>query len=154
MADILLNVPRIGQSNSKCCWLASYKMLYAWKGRSTAEVATKLTDAGFSTTDALYEDQWQKAATALGLSGMRVSHLKGIAGMTWCLSTCGPIWCAGNFLQGSPHAVVISGFYSADNKLRINDPYEIYMYDSYSYITHAEWCKLVREAPFACQLWW
>jgi hypothetical protein len=154
MADIILSVPRIGQANSRCCWFACYKMLYAWKGRATSEVATKIAAAGYSTTDALYEDQWPYSAYALGISGMRVAHLKSVGNMSWCLSKCGPIWCAGSFFSdGSPHAIVISGLYE-DGKLRINDPYEIYKYDSYSYMTHDQWCQKVREAPFACQLWW
>ncbi len=115
----------------------------------------KIAQAGLSSTDALYDDQWPAAAKALGLSGMRVAHLKGLDGMIWCLSSCGPIWCAGNFLEdGSPHAVVISGYDPNGNKLRINDPYEIYKYDAYRWFTHDGWCKKVRVAPFACQLWW
>jgi hypothetical protein len=153
--DIILEVQRIGQSNSKCCWVACYKMLYRWKGKSASEAVQKIEGAGLSTEMGLYEDQWMKAAAALGLHGMRVSHLKGLDGMAWCLEKCGPIWCAGNFgPDGSPHAVVISGLYQQDKKLRINDPYEIFQFDSYSYITHSQWCQKVREASFACQLWW
>lgn len=155
MADILLEVPKIGQANSRICWLACYQMLYRWKGKSGADAVAKIQAAGFSTADALYEDQWGKAAAALGLTGMRVSYLQGLDGLAWCLGTCGPIWCAGDFGPGgSGHAVVISGLYRADSKLRINDPYEIYRYDSYNYMTHADWCKKVRVARFACQLWW
>jgi hypothetical protein len=154
MADLLIEVPKYSQYNSRCCWYACYKMLYGWKGRAPGDVATKLAEIGITTTDALYDDQWGKAAAALGLCGMRVDHLKSIENMAWCLGKCGPIWSAGNFLSdGSPHAVVISGLY-ADGKLRLSDPYEFYMHDSYNYMTHDQWCKKVRVAPFACQLWW
>lgn len=153
--DIILDVPRIGQANSKICWLACYQMLYRWKGKAAHEVSDKIQKAGFSTSSGLYEEDWGKAAAVLGLSGMRVSHLKGFDNLAWCLGSCGPIWCAGNFApDGGGHAIVISGLYHADQKLRINDPYEIYRFDSYSYMTHDQWCKKVRVAPFACQLWW
>ncbi|MBM4040769.1 MAG: hypothetical protein FJ290_19875 [Planctomycetes bacterium] len=153
--DILIEVPKYSQHNSRCCWYASYKMLYGWKGKSVGSVRTKLEKVGIYPNDALYEDQWEKAAAALGLSGMKVSHLKDVENVAWCLSKCGPIWTAGNFMEktSAPHAVVISGVYT-DGKLRISDPYEFYHRDSYNYMTHAQWCKKVRVAPFACQLWW
>jgi hypothetical protein len=150
---ILLDVPRIGQANSKCCWLACYQMLYKWKGKAASDVNKKLEAAGFSLTSALYQEQWGKAAYHLGLSGMGVGHLGSVENVEWCLAKCGPLWCAGDYLNGSPHAVVVSGIYE-DGKMRINDPYEIFKYDSYSYLTHSKWHQLLRKAKFACQLWW
>jgi hypothetical protein len=70
------------------------------------------------------------------------------------LRTHGPMWCAGNFLQGSGHAVVICGFDAGADRLRINDPYEIYSFpDTTRWLTYGKWCKLVRETSFACQVW-
>ncbi len=88
----------------------------------------------------------------MGLWSYRVSYLtESSSNLTYILDKHGPMWCAGDFLQGSPHAIVISGY--DGEKLRINDPYEIYKYQSYNYMYWKDWRKLVKELPFACQVW-
>ena len=146
------DVPMIGQANSKCCWLACYQMLYGWQQRPTSEPAKRAQKVGISTQDALYSDQWAKARNAMGLTSFTVGYLTEEEDhLLHVLEKYGPMWCAGNFLNGSPHAVVISGY--GDGKLRINDPYEIYKYHSYNYMTWKGWRKLVKNLAFACQTW-
>ena len=148
------NVPMIGQANASICWLACYQMLYGYKKRSTSEPFSRASNAGLSTTSALYSEQWGTARDAMGLYSYRVSHLKeSFANLTYILQKFGPMWCAGNFLFGSGHAIVITGFDPNSQLLRINDPYEIYKYYSYNYLTYDQWRSLVKELPFACQVW-
>lgn len=147
------DVPLIGQQNSKCCWLAGYQMLYGWQKRPTSEPAKRAQKANISTQDALYSTKWCKARDAMGLTSIRVSHLtESWENLEEALERHGPMWCAGDFLQGSPHVIVISG-YDDSGKLRINDPYEIYLYHQYSYLTWKGWRKLVKNLAFAVQCW-
>jgi hypothetical protein len=101
---------------------AASPLLYGWQKRSTSDPTRKAQNAGISTQDALYANKWGKARDAMGLTSVRVSHLtESWDNLKAALETYGPMWCAGDFLQGSPHVVVISG-YDSDGKLRINDP--------------------------------
>ena len=119
-------VPKIGQSNSKICWLACYQMMHGYDHRSTNAVWDIAKRAGLSTSDGLYSEQWGKARDAMGLTSYRVGWLReDVENLTQVLSKHGPMWCAGDFLPDySPHAIVISGY--EDDKFRINDPYELY----------------------------
>ena len=147
-------VPAIAQANSKCCWFACYQMIYAWKGKKVSEVATKLANAGISTKKALDISQWGRASNHLGLKGMRVSHIKGKAkfdNMVDVLERWGPMWCAGNFLNGSPHAILISGWSRPGKTLRFIDPYELWQGHAYSDYSHTYWSALIKNATFACQ---
>ena len=147
------DVPMIGQGNSKCCWYACYAMMYGWKKRPLSEVAQRIKKAGIPTNDALYSEQWGKTRDAMGLISYRVGHLtESLANLTDILQKHGPMWCAGDFLLGSPHAIVISGV-NDEGRLRINDPYEIYKYQSYNYLTYNSWKKLIAKLFAACQVW-
>ncbi len=145
-------VPMIGQANSNCCWLACYQMLYGYRGRDKYAPYKRARSAGISTTSTLYSNKWRKARDAMGLTSYRVSYLtEDWDNLKWVLDSSGPMWCAGAFLNGSGHAVVISGY--KGETLRINDPYEIYKYHSYDYMTYGKWRKLVRNQSYACQVW-
>jgi hypothetical protein len=127
-------------------------MMYGWQKRATSEPYTRAQGVGLSTTDGLDASEFAKARDAMGLTSYRVGYLtESLDNLTYVLDKHGPMWCAGDFLQGSPHAVVISGY--EDEKLRINDPYEIYKYYSYNWLTWSGWRKLVKNTPFACQVW-
>ena len=155
MASVNYAVPKIGQGNARCCWLACYQMLYAWKGRSRTEPHERARRSGVSTTSGLYEDQWGKARDAMWLTSYRVGHLKESADNLYeVLRKHGPMWCAGNFLQGSGHAIVVCSIDTESGAIRANDPYEIYNHpDADMRLTFSGWRKLVREMPFACQVW-
>jgi ABC-type bacteriocin/lantibiotic exporter with double-glycine peptidase domain len=147
------NVPKIGQANSKICWLACYQMMYGYDKRSTSAVWDIARRAGLSTSEGLDSKKWGKARDAMGLTSYRVGWLKeDIDNLTHVLSKSGPMWCAGDFMpDGSPHAIVISGY--DGEKLRINDPYEIYKFDSYNWYTFGFWKSRVKDLPFGCQVW-
>jgi ABC-type bacteriocin/lantibiotic exporter with double-glycine peptidase domain len=147
------SVPRIGQQNSKICWLACYQMMHGYQNRSTKAVWDIAKRAGLSTSDGLYSEQWGKARDAMGLTSYRVGYLKeNLDNLTDILSKHGPMWCAGDFLpDGSPHAIVISGY--DGSTLRINDPLEIATWDEYKWYTFAFWKKRVKELPYGCQVW-
>ena len=148
------SVPKIGQANSKCCWLACYQMMYGWQNRPTSDPYRLAKQAGLSTTSGLYSEDWGKARNAMQLTSYRVGYLTEQAeNLTYILDKHGPMWCAGNFLKPymDPHAIVISGY--DGETLRISDPYEIYKYDSFDYMTWSQWRKLVKNLAFACQVW-
>lgn len=147
------NVPMIGQANSRICWLACYQMMFGYQKRPTSDPWEIARRAGLSTSSGLDSDDWGKARDFMGLTSYRVGYLtEDAANLTDILSKHGPMWCAGDFLpDGSPHAIVISGY--DGSKLRINDPYEIYQYQSYSWLTWDIWRKRVKALPFGCQVW-
>ena len=148
-------VPLIAQANSKCCWFACYQMIYGWKkGRRASDVAPKLAKAGISTNDALDISQWGRCASHLGMKGMRVSYIKGKANfdnMVDVLDRWGPMWCAGDFLNGSPHAILISGWSRSSKTLRFIDPYELWRGNTHSDYGHTYWSALIKNSKFACQ---
>jgi len=148
-----LDVPKIGQANAKICWLACYQMMYGYQNRPINAVWDIAKRAKLSTSDGLYSEQWGKARDAMGLTSYRVGWLKeDVENLTQILSKSGPMWCAGDFLPDrSPHAIVISGY--DGEKLRINDPFEIYRFDSYNWYTFTFWKSRVNELPFGCQVW-
>lgn len=91
----------------------------------------------------------------MGLISYRVGFLKeSFQNLVYILEKHGPMWCAGSFLFGGGHAIVISGFNPETQVLRINDPYLMYKYPgSYDFYTYSKWRDLIREMPFACQMW-
>lgn len=146
------SVPMIAQANSKICWLACYQMMYGWQKRPLSDPYVRAKNAGLSTSSGLYSEDWLKARQAMGFTSHRVDYLTSSAdNLIHVLEKHGPMWCAGNFLQGDPHAIVISGY--DGEKLRISDPFEIYQFQSYNWMTWSGWRKLVKKLPFACQVW-
>jgi hypothetical protein len=156
MADeILYKVTPVLQENSKCCWLACYQMLYDWKGLLKSEVETKIKAAGISTTQGLDISQWGTARQAVGLTGYRVQFLKEFDNFLDIFQKHGPMWCAGSFLNGDPHAILIVGARKSDKRLRYLDPYKLWQNggEGYEYMTHSNWCALIKTADFATQMW-
>ena len=150
------DVPEISQHLSTVCWLASYQMFYGWKkGKKASDVVPKLKSAGISVTKALQINQWAKAAKALGLFGWPVNHMTSQSGMAHAIENYGPIWCAGDFMPSSGHALVIRGYhrYKETMWLKMNDPWEI-AYSRDREMRHKDWCRLIKNVPFACQITW
>ncbi|HTN75170.1 MAG TPA: papain-like cysteine protease family protein [Pirellulaceae bacterium] len=155
MAEIKYSVTPILQNNSKCCWLACYQMLYTWNNQSASEVAPKIKAVGISTDEGLDISQWGTARTAVGLTGYRVSFLKEYANFVDIFTKHGPMWCAGNFLNGDPHAILIVGADPDSKRLRYLDPYKLWQNggEGYEYMMHDKWCTQIKAADFATQMW-
>lgn len=154
--EVSPEVPEVAQPTSKTCWLACYKMMCLWKGRDFEEAVKRLKKAGIDTTVGLQPEDLDKARKVVGTEGWKVSTLKTKEGMMNALETYGPIWCAGYFIEGSLHAIVLHGYQLYKRKklrLRLHDPWEIY-YDRRSDMSHEHWCELVLAKSFACQIWW
>ena len=147
------DVPLIKQSNSKCCWYASFKMLYGWNNHDMSEVRKRLNKVNIYTDDALDISKWGTASRALGLKGMRVSHLSTYENLIDTLNRWGPMWCAGEFLEGSPHVIVLSGWNQKRKTVRFIDPYELWKSGTTSDYGHSYWWARIKNAEFACQQW-
>ena len=145
------DVPLIKQSNSKCCWYACYMMLYGWNNQDMSSVSQRLSKVNISTEDALDISKWGTAAKALGLTGMRVSYLKTFESLIDTLNRYGPMWCAGDFLDGAPHAIVLSGWNQKRKTVRFIDPYELWKSGMTSDYNFSYWWALIKNAEFACQ---
>ena len=152
--DLILRIsPIIPQVHSKCCWLACYGMVYGWKGKPYWEVKKKIAGAGISMNDALYSDQWDKARSALGLKSVAAAQLGDLKMVTHCLVNHGPLWCAGDFLKGRPHAVLVSGIYYGNESLRIHDPYKLALPGGdIETMGHKMWYRLLSKRAFSCQM--
>lgn len=148
------DVPLIAQQNTKCCWFSAYQMIYGWNNFPISNVAAELAKAKISTKESLDISLWGRAAHFLGMKGIRVSYIKGkgkFENMVDVLNKWGPMWCAGDFLDGSPHAIIISGWSRHNQTLRFIDPYELWQGNEGSNYSHEYWSTLIKEAPFACQ---
>ena len=153
--EYIYKVTPILQENSKCCWLACYQMLYEWKGLKAEDAVTKIKGAKISTTTGLDISQWGTARSALGLTGYRVSYLKGFDDFYKVFTDHGPMWCAGSFLDGDPHAILIVGVHPDSKRLRYLDPYKLWKSggEGFEYMTHGNWCTQIKSADFATQMW-
>ena len=153
--DLILRIdPIIVQSHSKCCWLACYGMVYGWKSKPYREVKKKIGDAGISMDDALYSDQWDKARKVLGLKAVDAGKLGDLKMVTHYMVNHGPLWCAGDFLDGSPHVVLVSGIFYGNESLRIHDPYKLAQPGGdIDTMGHKMWYRLLSKRACSCQMW-
>jgi hypothetical protein len=151
--DLLLRIdPPIAQAHSKCCWLACYGMVYGWRAKPYSEVKKKIRDAGISTDDALYSDQWDTARRALGLKAIDPKPLDDLDLVSNYLVKYGPMWCAGDFLEGSGHVVLLSGIYYNKGLLRIHDPYTLAQTGEIDTMAPGVWHRLLSKVDCSCQV--
>ena len=153
--EIKYTVSPILQGNSKCCWLACYQMLYKWNDRPVDEVVKKIQAVNIPIDDGLDVSEWGKARGAMGLTGYRVSYLKEFKNFLHIFTGHGPMWCAGNFLNGDPHAILIVGVHPDTERLRYLDPYKLWQSggEGFEYMTHRGWCSQIKNADYATQMW-
>lgn len=134
--DLKLPTEGYGQFTSKTCWYASYRMLYAWaakknKDKKEEEILTKLQNAKLNVRDlnmrGLYEEEFAKAALALGMCAWRGGWIKTIDAemIVHLLTFYGPLFCATDYEgnKRSGHAVVLVGYNSKMKTLKIYNPY-------------------------------
>ena len=69
---IEIEVRPIGQYNTKTCWIACYRMLYAWRGIADAECYRRLKASKIPMDEGLDISQWRKATYHMKLSGYDV----------------------------------------------------------------------------------
>ncbi len=124
---ITIRVKPIGQGTHQGCWLACYKMLYAYRRKSTSTIEKKLTDAGLNVkeckAEGLSDKHFLKAMRALGLSSRGIPFGAGscdiLAQYLW---KHGPLWVAGKWTQYH-HVVLVVGADPEENKIRRIDPW-------------------------------
>jgi hypothetical protein len=116
-------VEPIVQHNSSVCWLASFQMLYRWKGWPRAEVEKKIrskqtdsqkraeppiADFDYMSVHGIGSQDLLPCGRALGLEwGGGEDDIK-ITPLLYVLDTCGPLWLAGKW-NGSNHVIVLIG---------------------------------------------
>jgi hypothetical protein len=119
------NVPTAGagQATFEQCWLASFQMMYKFKGLNANSIEDKLNGAGIKVDDAkangLIDKDYAKAATALGLTSLSSAPFKDTSIFDFDVSSGakdflkelqkGPIWVS-RFVGSGYHAVVATGY--------------------------------------------
>ena len=157
---ILHSMPKVGQHNTKTCWVAAYRMVYAWKHHTRdtatvlAEAKKKLKEADLDTESELYPENFEKAAIAIGIWPMATKSMRDYEQFLWCIERS-PIWCVGTF-SGGPHAVVVSGIRKERKILTLNDPWEIATQgtDAKTEMFHDKWSETIADFKASCQMWY
>jgi hypothetical protein len=147
------NVRSIGQHNSKVCWFACYRMLYSWKKVPDKKCWERLRAANVSLKQALYHASYSKARDALKLTSHRVGYLKTFDDFVYTIKTYGPMWCAGNFMNGSGHVILVTGVFPEKNEIRMIDPWQVHKGTTSEIRNFSWWKKNVFEITYACQTW-
>jgi hypothetical protein len=126
----------MGQPNEATCWHASFRMMFTYLNRTTAEVDPRLEAAGIDTKDAqragLADTEYQKAADALGFTGWSGKRFNLNPGLfDFGLSDgaeefvselrMGPLWVSRK-TKGGYHAVVAVGYDDDAGKIIFNNP--------------------------------
>jgi hypothetical protein len=114
----------IPQDTAGTCWLACFRMLYAWLERDAGGIQQKLSDAGVLWDDAcktgLKTKDYMTAARALGL----IAYGRGdswTAGSFQQFLTVGPVWVAGRWMTDYSHNVVVIG--ASDDTIKFIGPW-------------------------------
>ena len=144
----------IGQHNSQVCWIACYRMLNAWKKQADKLCYDRLKASKIPMDQALNITQWPKARNAMKLTSHTVSYLKQDDNLGYTLEKYGPMWCAGNFLNGSGHVILLSGYYPKNNTIRVIDPWKVHK-GIKSEVWGMDWWRTnIKDAHAACQTWY
>lgn len=153
---IVSDVPYIAQNTYETCWLASYKMMLAWKGKSK-ELAEQLPDHRKMRQEGIMDAQLLGCRKALNLSSSTYTGFRDEEAIESKLQKYGPIWVSGFFASGHKHIVVLYGVRGSGSKAQvlINDP------QTGMSITNPkpDWWSLgwfanrLNEVPYACQHW-
>lgn len=160
------NVTPMAQPTNKTCWLACYRMLYSFAGKSLSAIDTAMRQAfGDSAYDkiinetGLLDEHLALAARANGFSGMPKKVLADITKFSDYLHKSGPLMCTGTFSFGKVtglHAVLICGIDEERETLTMIDPYYLVAPDEVKKypITHQALIAKLRDVPFSNQGWW
>lgn len=148
-------VTPIGQHLSTVCWIACYRMLYQWKKLKDKQCYDRLNSTGVSLTKALDIGDWQKTGAALKLTGYSIASLKSdFEKFYYLVEKCGPLWCAGDFLKKEGHVILVTGVYEKHQEIDIIDPWEVHRGSDVLRREYKWWADCIKEAPWACQMWW
>ncbi|MFT7642508.1 MAG: hypothetical protein ACI9G1_004266 [Pirellulaceae bacterium] len=158
--DVEYDVTPIGQFNTQTCWIACYRMLYAWnkvKDKTCTDIKCyeRLQKTGLNLTSQLLITEWRRPAAALKLFGYRVSSLRNFDTFQYIMSKCGPFWCAGDFIAGGGgHVILVTAAYGEDQRIRIIDPWQVHQGTTSELRDFSYWTKNIKNAPYAVQMWW
>lgn len=130
LIDVLHQVPKegYGQFNTATCWLASYRMLYAWWQHDERSIPTRLGGAGLDykalCLRGIYPEEWPRAGASLGLCGWEGRLVKAWDDeqIVYALKGYGPLYFTWDY-GSSGHAVVIVGFDAKMKQFRVHNPY-------------------------------
>ena len=112
-----------GQATFEQCWLASFQMMYRFKGLNANSIEDKLSGAGIDVADAkangLVDKDYNKAATALGMTSLASAPFKETSWTDFDVSSGaykflaelqkGPLWVS-RFVGSGYHAIVATGY--------------------------------------------
>ena len=117
-----------GQYNTTTCWLACYRMLYAWNDRDEMKIPGKLSGAGLDYKElckrGVYIKEWPTAGSSLGMCGWEGKLVKewSVDQLAHVLKTYGPLYFTWDY-GSSGHAVLVVGYKSSTNTFKVYNPY-------------------------------
>lgn len=128
--DVYHQVPRegYGQFNTATCWLASYRMLYAWRQADEASIRDRLEAVKLDFRElykrGIYVDEWPLAGSALGMCGWEGRLVKAWDDeqIIYALKGYGPMYFCWDY-GSSGHAVVIAGYDAKLKQFKVHNPY-------------------------------
>ncbi len=115
---IIYNVPLMMQTKLMSCWHAAAKMIWAFKYKSSINPLSQLYENDTGITN----PEFSTLAQELGFESIKTINLSySTEGLEQLLRLHGPLWVAGNWSQGDPHVVVITGI-DSKGLIHVNDP--------------------------------
>lgn len=153
---IVSNVPYIAQNTYETCWLASYKMMLAWRSKAT-DLAERLPNHQDMRREGIMDSQFPVCRKALGLLSSTYTGFRDADAIEGKLQSYGPIWVSGKYAKGHKHIVVLLGVRGSggDAEVLVNDPATGMSISN----AKSEWWPLgwfanrLNPVPFACQHW-
>ena len=144
----------IGQHTPRVCWIACYRMLYAWKKQPDRLCYDRLVKSRIPMDQGLDIEHWPKARNAMRLTSFRVEYLSDFDNLYHVLKTYGPMWCAGDFSNRSGHAILLTGAYETNKRLRMIDPWQVHKGTNTEMRDFEWWKDNIKDAHAACQTWY
>jgi ABC-type bacteriocin/lantibiotic exporter with double-glycine peptidase domain len=158
MEYVIEGVPYIAQPTNATCWLASYQMMLAYKGKETSRAESLPNDIKMRERGIL-NGEFPICREALGMTSSTFKGFQSVDSIRLKLELYGPIWVSGNYCDGTfKHIVVLIGIkdpWIGDASVCINDPYSGYKYglSKSRWIPLDRFVKKMNQVAFACQHW-
>ena len=154
---IVSGVPYIAQTTYETCWLAAYKMMLAYKGKSQ-QLAEQLPNHKEMRVNGIMDSQLLGCRKALELSSSSYTGYKDPESVGWKLRNYGPLWVSGKFAKGHKHIIVVYGIREplfGEPELLIHDPQTGMSITNVKpeWIAHSWFANRLNPVPYACQHW-
>lgn len=158
MEYIVPDVPYIQQPDEATCWMAAYKMMLKYKGKSES-AAESLPNHKMMRERGILDGEFLQCRSALGLISSVYTGFQSIDDIESKLKSYGPIWVSGRYCDGRyKHIVVLRGIrkqFLSDPEVYLNDPWSGFRYG----LAKPRWLSLksftekMNQSSYSCQHW-